>query len=276
MSLELKAILSYSYGNYGDDPSKTSFSSHATLLNHFKNGAIFPKGGPDTLVNGFVDHLSKNGAQIYYGVTIDKIVVVENKVVGINGYYGRKNKPFYLKTDKVLSTIGVHQTNKMVDLVYSIQKPFLPSHSVCHLSFFVKLSKNVVNYSGNVWYFPDINHVKNSKAYENDPENKDFPAVFISFPNNKNGSKEPTVHMIAQVPLDIKDSKMSIEQNKKHLTEKFLKILYQEFPETKGVVETTDLATPYSSKKYLGTFYSYGLTSSPIDIKTNTCVREQV
>ena len=74
MSLELKAILSYSYGNYGDDPSKTSFSSHATLLNHFKNGAIFPKSGPDTLVNGFVDYLSKNGAQIYYGVTIDKIV----------------------------------------------------------------------------------------------------------------------------------------------------------------------------------------------------------
>ena len=58
---ELKTVLSYNFGYYGNFPNDTSFVIHAMLVNHFLNGAYYPIGGGSEIAFHIIPVIERSG-----------------------------------------------------------------------------------------------------------------------------------------------------------------------------------------------------------------------
>ena len=235
MSEKLQKIISYSYGNFGDRPESLSLTGHAMLFNHYKNGAIFPKNGPDTITKGLLNYIKKNGSKVFYAANVVKITPTSVEIESKDGKYA-------IHADKIISTCGVNNTNSLLGCNNPRYRP-----SVSHYSMFITFdkTKNTPKSTSNYWCFDE-----------------NYNGTFINFPCNKvSSSKIGTCHMITTANNEI-FNRNKFDSTKEEQKQKMLELLKKEFPVVYGNIKDVDLATPYAAKKYLGSFFSYGISHS--------------
>ncbi|NWR61228.1 RETST reductase, partial [Bucorvus abyssinicus] len=82
---ELRAVLSYIYPTYGVVPSKASFSMHSILVNHFLNGAWYPRGGSGEIAFHTVPVIRKTGGNVLGKAPVQKILLdSQGKACGVS------------------------------------------------------------------------------------------------------------------------------------------------------------------------------------------------
>ncbi|XP_068921856.1 all-trans-retinol 13,14-reductase [Petaurus breviceps papuanus] len=74
-SPDLKAVLSYIYPTYGVIPKNASFSMHALLINHFLEGAFYPRGGSSEIAFHIIPVIQQTGGTVLTSATVESVLL---------------------------------------------------------------------------------------------------------------------------------------------------------------------------------------------------------
>ncbi|AJR05333.1 NAD(P)/FAD-dependent oxidoreductase [Photobacterium gaetbulicola] len=280
---KLIGVLTCQYGDYGLEPSKSSFYMHALLANHYMEGAGYPVGGASKLAECVVPIIEHSDGVALTQADVREIIVENNKAIGVRMSDG---EAFYAST--VVSATGIvstyscllpnevrqqHQLDTLID-------KFEPATAHAGLYIGIKEPPSALNLPKcNYWIFP--------QQYDHDrgrAEYKDFscplPVAFVSFPWAKDPAAQQahpgrsTAEVVILVPYgwfaqweNTTWQKRGEEYNalKEHLAQQMLEQLYRVAPQLKGKVDYYEVSTPLSTSHFSHHQQGeiYGLAHSP-------------
>jgi all-trans-retinol 13,14-reductase len=280
---KLIGVLTVQYGDFGLEPSKSSFYMHALLVNHYMEGAAYPVGGASKLAECIVPIIEESGGVALRQAEVHEIIVENNKAIGVSMKDGES---FYAKT--IVSATGIvstysHLLPKGVSKRHELDKligELEPATSHAGLYVGIKESSTKLKLQKcNYWIFP--------QQYDHDrgrAEYKDFnctiPVSFVSFPWAKDPLAEKThpgrstAEVVILVPYDwfkkwenTKWQKRGEEYKalKEELAQQMFEQLYRVAPQLKGKIDYYEVSTPLSTRHFSlhAQGEIYGIAHSP-------------
>jgi all-trans-retinol 13,14-reductase len=267
---KLIAVLIGQYGDYGTQPSESSFLMHSILANHFLNGGSYPVGGSSEIFNAVAPTINKNGGAIYIKAEVSEILINDkNEAFGVKMANGIK-----VKAKQVVSSAGVfntfsrlipNETAKALSLDTMLSSI---TRSTGHMCLYIGLQhtdKELGIGKGNYWIFPDnYDHDLNIEAFRKD-STADFPVTYISFPSSKDPSWQErfpgtsTIEVITAAPYEWfekwederwKKRGEEYEALKESMSQRLLEKLYEREPQLRGKIDFYELSTPLSTKHF--------------------------
>lgn len=195
---ELRAVLSYCFGDYGTTPSQASVVMQVWLFNHFQGvGAYYPVGGASEIAFTILPVIRRAGGEVLVRARVTQLL--GNQSTGrIEGVL--VNGKTEIRAPLVISAAGLNNTAALMPP--GIDKGRLPGLltdlpiGVAAMSVFVGLklpSDRPVESLGlrrqNVWRFTDVNLDKSVSDYlamdAQEAAASDAPLMFVSFPSLK-------------------------------------------------------------------------------------------
>ncbi len=206
---ELIGVLTAQWGDYGLPPAASSFAIHATIVEHYLEGASYPVGGAGSIAAAMTPLIERNGGRVVTSAEVADILLEGTKTVGVRMSDGRE-----FRSSLVLSDAGAANTFERLLPADLPQLGKLRSQlretasSTAHLSLYVGLSQSaeVLGLKGtNLWISPSFDHDANVERFARNID-APFPAVYISFPSAKDPDfqrRHPgksTVEVISMAP----------------------------------------------------------------------------
>jgi all-trans-retinol 13,14-reductase len=151
---KLVGVLTGQWGDYGLPPAQSSFAIHATIVEHYINGAAYPVGGASQFAAAVLPTIVREGGHVVSAADVRRILVVNGEARGVRLADGRE---FHART--VISDAGARTTYEALfegepatlPLLYQI-RGLLPSPG--HLCLYVGLrgtSEEVGLPRANLW-----------------------------------------------------------------------------------------------------------------------------
>ncbi|QJI44959.1 NAD(P)/FAD-dependent oxidoreductase [Pseudomonas sp. ADAK2] len=143
-----RRLFDFKFYNYKDNLSAAWIWSRIRRIgtsryNIFEEKLGYLNGGSDTLLNALKDFIEKNGGEIRLSTPVDKVVVEQGRVQGIQS--NNKTESF----DKIISTIPLPLVPKIIpDLPSSVLDQYKNLKNIAVVCVIVKLKKQV---SENFW-----------------------------------------------------------------------------------------------------------------------------
>lgn len=280
---ELAAVLTAQWADYGLPPGQSSFGVHATIANHYFEGAMYPVGGAARIAETVAPAIERNGGQIVSSAEVAEILLEGGRAAGVRMADGR-----VLRAPLVVSDAGVRNTferlvhAKGAGLDAARAEIVAAKPSMAHLSLYigVKQTAEELGLRGtNLWAFPGPDHDANLKRFESDPE-APFPVLFISFPSAKDpdfARRHPghaTLEVVAPAPYDWfakwEDSRWKrrggdYDAFKQDLARRMQCELERLVPAVCGKVDYAELSTPLTTRHFMNyeRGEAYGLSATP-------------
>ncbi|HIO71611.1 MAG TPA: NAD(P)/FAD-dependent oxidoreductase [Flavobacteriales bacterium] len=284
----LIAVLCAQCGNYGLTPKFSSFAIHALIVDHYKFGGNYPRGGAASIYRDMIDVIVKNGGKVAIRAEVKEVIVENRRAKGVELVNGDK-----IMGKAVVSNAGAKNTfNKLLpkhagipEYIYQELKEI--SASTSHICLYVGLNKSDEELKlpkWNYWVYKGEDYEKGYQEYLEDPQNP--PLAYISFSSAKDSEwpashpGKSTIQVLGIASYDWfakwEDSKWmkrgdDYEAFKEKLKEGLLQKLYEIVPQTKGHVEVCEISTPLSTKHFAN--YSrgeiYGLEHTPKRFRVN-------
>ncbi len=267
---KLIGVLTAQYGDYGLQPSESSFYMHAVLANHYMDGAGYPIGGAPRFAQTIVPVIEESGGAVLSQAKVKQIIVKNNKALGVTMEDGNE-----IFASTIISDAGVVNTfssllPKEVINQHGLEKKLKEiSPSLAHMGLYVGIQESGNNLhlpKCNYWIFPDeYNHALNQQSYTN--LDSSLPVAFASFPSIKDPESEinhpgrTTAEVIILVPFAWFQKWSNAErhgrgddykQMKEKIAKQMLEQLYRVAPQLKGKVDYYEVSSPLSSRYYVG------------------------
>jgi len=276
------------FGDYGPTPKKASFFIHSSIVNHYLEGGYFPKGGTSEIAKKIIPTIENSGGRVLVGKKVSKIVVEDEKVLGVEMENGD-----IIKCSKVISSVGIRNTfltllktsnspnanlsiKKFNELIQQI--PISTTFSY----LFVNLEgdpEDLELKSRNKWIWPNRDYDKMVEDFENDPENAPIPLFIacscmkdLDWKKNFPGKSNAIILTLSKYEWfekwkDEKCMRRSKEYKdyKENLAQRMLNEgLYKYYPKTKGKVTHYDVGTPLTNQFYLNAYNgeAYGMQTN--------------
>ena len=280
---ELIAVLTAQYGDYGLPPAQSSFAVHATVVEHYLEGAAYPVGGAGRIAASILPVIEAAGGAVRVSAEVQQILIEGGRAVGVRMTDGRD-----LRAPIIISDAGAFNTFCRLLPREAAERTGLPDRirrippSPAHCCLYVGLKRadRDLGLTGtNLWIHRDGNYDGNFARFLQDPE-APFPALYISFPSAKDPSFQDrfpgraTIEIIVQAPyewfapwadLRWKHRGAAYEQLKARLADRLLDQLYLHVPQVRGAVAHAELSTPLSTRHFTGYARGemYGLSHTP-------------
>ena len=87
---ELMGVLAAQWGDYGLPPARSSFAVHATIVEHYFEGASYPEGGASSIAAAIVPQIEHGGGNVVTSAEVASIVLEGTKAVGVRMTDGRE------------------------------------------------------------------------------------------------------------------------------------------------------------------------------------------
>jgi all-trans-retinol 13,14-reductase len=281
---KLIGVLTAQYGDYGLQPSESSFYMHATLANHYMEGAGYPVGGGPRFAETIVPIIEEAGGLVLTQARVKQIIVKNNTAIGVEIEDGEK---LFAKT--IISDAGIVNTYKHLLPEEVIEKHRLKKQleqltpSLAHMGLYVGIRESTKNLNlpkCNYWLFPDeYNHAKNQDRYRD--IDSLLPIAFVSFPSAKDPLSEAhhpgrtTAEVIILLPdtwfdewkdMPWKRRGEAYKAVKEKVAAQMFEQLYRTAPQLKGKVDYYEVSTPLSTVHFAahprGEIYGAALTPS--------------
>ena len=280
---KLKAILASQWGTLGLPPSKSVFSIHALVVNHYINGAYYPVGGAKVIADSIIPVIESNGGKLLVNHEVKDILVQDGKATGVRVVHkkGKKLIEKHYSADIIISGIGANATyNRLIP-----QGTHIPFREECRkiskgiscvtLYLGLKKSPQTLGLHGeNYWLYESLDHEKNFSE-RNKLIQGHVGHVYLSFPSLKNpNAKAHTAEIITF--LDEEPFKQWADQpwkNRDHAYEKLKERISEsliDFTENhirgfKELIDYKELATPLTTVSMTGheKGYIYGMPVTP-------------
>ena len=282
-SRELAGVLAAQWGDYGLPPGKSSFAMHATVAEHYFDGAWYPVGGSAGIARSVVGQLERIGSAVVTSAEVDVIVVEGGTVGGVRLAGGR-----VFRAGTVVSDAGAGTTfgrllaadvAGVAELRGAVER--LPA-STGHLCLYMGLGKTAEELGivgTNLWSYPGYDHDGNVARFAGDL-NAPFPGVYVSFPSAKDPEfvqRHPgkaTAEVIAMAPWEPfarwaetrwQRRGAEYEELKAGLAGRLRAELERRAPAVAGCVEHAELSTPVTTRHFSGNGEGeiYGLAATP-------------
>ncbi|KAK6190807.1 hypothetical protein SNE40_002594 [Patella caerulea] len=277
---ELKATLSYIWGDYGVIPKEASFSFHAGLVNHYLQGSYYPRGGPSEIAFHIVPVIERSGGRILVQAPVSKILTNEKgRAVGVT--VKRTTGDVDIKAKYIISNAGANNTFKYLlppevatkSSLYPLIDKIGPSASF--ITVFLGLDgtdEEMGLTSGNIWYYRDSDiDGAMSKFYNLDVDDvgvEDLPLLYISSPSAKDPSfphRFPGKSVLLVITLakyewfeQWKDERIKHRGDdynaiKDRIGERIIQQCIGLYPKMENKVSLIKVGTPVTNNYYLGT-----------------------
>lgn len=265
---KLIGLLTAQYGDYGLQPSESSFYMHALLANHYMDGAGYPVGGAGRIAETIAPVIEAAGGAAIHQAEVKQIIVKNNRAIGVEMADGKCIYAKYVISDagvvntfsKLLPESVIEQHHLRDDL-----KNLTPSGAHMGLYAGVKDSPTTLNLPKcNYWIFPDeYNHKLNQERYTS--LDAPLPVSYVSFPaakdpeSQKRHPNKSTMEVIIIVPYDWFKKWEGSEWHKRdaeytamkqRVGEQMLGELYRVAPQLKGKIDFYEVSSPLSTKNF--------------------------
>ncbi|XP_008561455.1 PREDICTED: all-trans-retinol 13,14-reductase [Galeopterus variegatus] len=108
-SPELRAVLSYIFPTYGVTPSHSTFSMHALVVNHYMQGAFYPRGVSSEIAFHTIPVIQRAGGAVLTKATVQSVLLDSaGKACGVSVKKGQELVNIYCPT--VISDAGLFNT----------------------------------------------------------------------------------------------------------------------------------------------------------------------
>jgi len=265
---KLKALLSSQWGNYALPPSKSSFATHALVINSYLDGGYYPIGGSDTIAKSLIPSITENSGECLKNHSVSEIIIKNNKAVGVkvDVKKGKKITTEIFNADTIISSVGAFDTftrllpKNTIHSKLSEINDFPIEQSISTLYIGLKESPERLGVKGeNYWIFDSYNH--DEIASDSDAISKGkIRSAYLSFPSLKNPeSKGHTAEISTIVPYNVfkkwKDEKwMNRGEDylkfKEEITNSYLNLIEENIKGFKDIVAYTELSTPLSIRHF--------------------------
>lgn len=281
---ELKAVLAAQFGDYGMPPAQSSFVIHAAVALHYMNGGFYPVGGSEEIFNTISPSIIKQGGKTIISAEVKEILIENGKAIGVLMADGKK-----ITADVIVSGVGAHLTfdkllnadaKKKIKFIDEVKA--IPASSG-HFSLYIGLKHTAEELNlpkANYWIYPNGNNHDLAVEKFLADYNEEFPVVYISFPSAKNPKfteKYPgraTIEIISVANYEWfekwEDTKWKkrgedYEAFKEKIAQRLLEHLYKMEPQVRGKIDTYELSSPLSTKKFCNYAKGeiYGLNHHP-------------
>ncbi|XP_065661466.1 all-trans-retinol 13,14-reductase isoform X1 [Hydra vulgaris] len=191
---ELKAVLSYSFGDYGTQPRESPMIMQLILMQHYMYGGYYPVGGASEIAFNIIPVIEKTGGKVLTKANVVGFVIEDGRITGVK--IDGKNEPIHAPV--IVSAIGFINTFSILPETYKIGftdvlRKVKSGHGA--ISIFVGLdgSNEELNLQAtNTWAFTNTDFDKSLDEYLALPKEQagleDIPLLFISFPSSKDPS----------------------------------------------------------------------------------------
>lgn len=290
---ELIAVLCGQFGGYGSSPTKESFFIHASYVNHYMNGAWYPRGGCSVIAKNIIPIIEKTGGKVLVRKKVKQILLENNKAIGVEMINGDK-----IYSKNVVSASGVRNTwlnliksNSTPPQIYKNIQKMSPSSSMYYLTVGFDKSPEELNLpSSNMWVTPDIHFDEMLSKTKHNLLESDFP-MFIGFPCVKDSTwserfpgKSTAVVILMSDYSDFKKwtdnpfNKRSRDytEYKNRISEYILtKGLFKHFPHLEQHLSYVKLGTPLTFNHFIGSMEGecYGMDNNNIRFQCNDWLR---
>jgi all-trans-retinol 13,14-reductase len=280
---ELKGVLAAQWGDYGLPPARSSFAVHATIAEHYFDGASYPIGGASTIAAAIVPQIERHGGSVVTSAEVAGILLKGAKAVGVRMSDGRE-----FRAAMVVSDAGTPNTFErllppdlpVLDRLRRQLRTLQPSNA--HICLYVGLAQSDAALgweASNLWIYPSYAHNANVERFTREID-APFPGVFISFPSAKDPtfqsrySGKSTIEVIALIPYQAfarwgetrwKHRGEDYESLKNQLSDRLRAELERHVPSVVGNIAYTELSTPVSTRHFMNYPHGeiYGIISTP-------------
>jgi all-trans-retinol 13,14-reductase len=290
----LLGVLTAQYGDYGLEPSKSSFFMHATLVNHYMDGAAYPVGGAAKLAEIIVPIIEAAGGAALSHAVVNEILLEKNNAIGVRMQDGETFYAKHIVSDTGIAHTYSHLIPKEIAKQFLLDTPLSKLEpSMAHVGLYVGIKEDTAKLrlpKCNYWIFPnEYDHEKARRQY------KDFdsviPVSFISFSSARDPDAEKRLpgRTVAEVIILIpypwfdkwKDTKIGqrgeeYERLKENLAQRMLKALFRAAPQLEGKVDFYEVSTPLSTEHFSAHVAGeiYGIAHNPARFR-QTSLRPQ-
>lgn len=285
----LKAVLAARWGDYGNRPSESSFAMHATVTQHYLDGAWYPVGGSAGFARELGTTIEEAGGSIRTSAEATAICVDHNRVTGVQLETGET-----IDCPCVASDTGIRNTLRLlpspaVDYHWASDALGLEP-SVGFVGLYLGLEGDIAALGAdvaNTWFYDswDVD------ALWRDPfQEPRAPALFVSFPSLRDPAHSPgpmqrhTCEVVALVDWSVfaqwdhsddgggmKPGTATATRSEgyrafKALIERNLLAQFSErFPQLADCVRVVESSTPISVATFTGAEHGamYGLQTTP-------------
>ena len=281
---ELIGVLTAQWGDYGLPPAQSSFAIHATVVEHYINGASYPVGGASQIAASIAPVIERAGGKIVVSAEVDKVVLDgSRRAIGVRMVDGREFRaPVVVSDAGALNTfcrLLPPDTPECSSIVSDIRAI---GHSMSYLNLYVGLNRSAENLGlngTNIWAYPSPDHDANVARYCADPA-APFAALYISFPSAKDpdfGRRHPghsTIEVITLAPYrwftEWENTRWrhrgpQYDDLKQRFTERLLGVLEQHVPAVRGNIDHAEISTPLTTRHFSNHQQgeAYGLSATP-------------
>ncbi|XP_078702739.1 all-trans-retinol 13,14-reductase-like [Branchiostoma floridae x Branchiostoma belcheri] len=278
---DLKAVLSYNYGDFGSPPKVSGFLMQGMTAQHFHEGAFYPRGGASEIAFHIIPVIERAGGAVLVAAPVNQILIdSDGKAFGVR--VQKSSGDVDIHAPVVVSAAGVCNTYQKL-----VPQPVVREHGLDEmfqqvrpglgaLSVFVGLtgtSQELGLKAHNAWMFPGNDHDQLIEDYsrltlqEACEEETKTPVLFVSFPSAKDptwNARYPgksTCIIISFTPYEwfaewqegrVKHRGEEYESLKTRLAQKMWRQVCQQYPQLQGKDEYMDVGTPLSNNYYLG------------------------
>lgn len=283
----LRAVLSSQWGDYGLPPSRSAFSVHALVVQHYLHGGWYPVGSSKTIAEGAKEVIESRGGACLVDHTVEEILVQDGRAVGVSVSYkkGRGPRHATFRAPVVISDAGAHTTAtrllppgsapKLAAAVASAE----PSISTVTLYLGLRDSPATLGFTGcNHWYFDSYDHDRTRERWGEVLVGRP-PGAYLSFPSLKDAqAQRHTAEVIAFVEYGAfeewrdeawKRRGPAYEALKSRISEGLLDLVDRHHPGFRELVVFSELSTPLTVEGFTGHHEGgiYGLAATPQRIR---------
>ena len=264
----LKAVLNVQCGDHGLPPNKASFPVHCAVMAHYFEGGYYPMGGGAGIVKAMTNAIKRHGGEIRTQQNVHKIILKENKAVGIELIDGKQ-----IFADTIISNAdpGVTYLDLVgkANLSKKLHKKLLKTkYSLTSISLFLTLDLDVTKAginSGNIWLLKDenIDRIYGDLSTSDLLEGEEFPAIFLSCTTLKDpvsfNGRHHNMEAVTYVSYDSFKAfhgagdhhGVAYSLHKKRIIEKFMNSVEKVLPGAKKSVVQVELGTPKTNEYYI-------------------------
>ncbi|XP_037227518.1 all-trans-retinol 13,14-reductase [Falco biarmicus] len=302
---ELRAVFSYIFPTYGVLPSKASFSMHSILVNHFLNGAWYPKGGAGEIAFHTIAVIRKAGGNVLGKAPVQRILLdSQGKACGVSVKKGQDLVNIFAPV--IISDAGIFNTYERLLPAEAQALPEIQSqlrmvtHGEGGFTVFVGLNgsrdelglepTNYYMYPGN-----DLDEIMNRYlASSREEAAKNIPLLFVTCPSAKDPTWEmrhPGKSTLAIVTFakyewfeEWKDKQVNkrgddYEDLKKTFVDAIMQTVFKLYPRVEDRIEYIAGGTPLTNQHYIaspkGEFYGSEHSIARLQAEAIAAIRAQ-
>lgn len=283
---KLRALLCSQWGDYGLPPSESSFAIHCTVVNHYLRGGYYPVGSSGKIAETILPAIKEKGGDVLVNHEVRKILVENNKVIGVEGVDPRNGKEFRYEAPIVISGAGAYRTytgflreEPAVQNFASKVKSFYERYPVTtNITVFIGLKKDPreLGFHGeNHWIYSSYDHDANFHSRLLSDSLGEPSGAYLSFPSLKDDAHEAhTAEIIAftdyepfrkYVDLPWKKRGEEYAALKEKIGNNLIRYIDERYAGFADFVEYKEVSTPVTNEFFtdhpLGSIY--GLSSVP-------------